>query len=684
MLELMCERAVVRDVELERRDLVLCDGCWTAPDKARAMPEVADGLAIGAEDWRHAAAFAVMSTALNGRESETKALLENLGGSAAPTGAEWMRTLDRVAQRVQSGQIDASWDGFLTSVLEVLPWDLVREPSRGTEDALASARFLPDQDGRLISADDSARVFFQPVVGIDDAAELVDTVPSSLKERIAFIHGDVRTHEEGARRRSTEVHKFLDGRFARGFRREEIVRDVILAALPPMPAPLGSADAALCAELLGWTLGLLGEDPSDALLALLQNLPLACHGGWRPAQETSFGPGWPRTAGEDLWVLCEELGGDAAERLREAAVLDPGDPRWGLDVDGQGGLFARIGVADGLRLRRVDDMRFRMAQYDYELPQAAPTGVDGAAWAGWRTAVLPEAEPSHIGWFDYSLERVFHLPELYGCADLSQRGRRAFSRLVVDSMRGWPGGWEEVTIRKVAGEWRRWSITSPLKHWLNTMAWLADGGTAERALPNRWLVPTSLLRGHSERFHHLRPLSLELSRRLDTDAELRAGLERLGLNVYPTDGDRIGPELLDALADAWLTQRVVPGRFDIFLGQLRHAWQHLDQGRGLPKMFLIRTARRGFDVLDGDGLRDVYLVDDPDKGRSLREGGTRILEMELREANQLAGILVDTTGVRRASELVERVLIDGVEWAGPRMACRPWRIRGTAGCPLRC
>ena len=155
---------------------------------------------------------------------------------------------------------------------------------------LAAARFLPDQDGRLISADDPARVFFQPVVGIDDAAELVDTVPDSLEsERIAFIHGDVRTHEEGARRRSTETQKFLDGRFARGFRREEIVRDVVLAAVPPTPVALRQRRKRTCARNC-WAgrLGLIGDEPAEGLLALLEDLPLACHGGWRPGAGSLF------------------------------------------------------------------------------------------------------------------------------------------------------------------------------------------------------------------------------------------------------------------------------------------------------------------------------------------------------------------------------------------------------------
>ena len=63
-------------------------------------------------------------------------------------------------------------------------------------------------------------------------------------------------------------------------------------------------------------------------------------------------------------------------------------------------------------------MRFRMALHEYELPQTASVGVDSAAWEAWRIAVRREAEPRHIGWFEYSLERVFELPELYGLGGL--------------------------------------------------------------------------------------------------------------------------------------------------------------------------------------------------------------------------------------------------------------------------
>ena len=664
ILELVRERANARNRELNDYALVLCDDGWTRVSEARAMPEVADGLAISATDCRRAAAFSVISMALDGRESGVQALVKGLGGSLTPTNTEWSRTVESIAGLVQSGKIDATWDAFLTSLLEILPSDLLWKPKADSEDVLKSARFLPDQVGRLISASDEVKVFFRPVLEIDDAADLVDTVPDSLEQRIAFIHSDVRTHEEGAQRRRTAVHKFLDDRFAGGFGREKIVRDVVLRAVPPLPVALDSSDTDLCAELLGWTIRLVGDEPSETLLSLLGGLPVACDGGWYRADEATFGPGWPQGNGKDLWELSEELGGTMARRLRTTALLRPDDPRWGLEVEPHGSLLARMGVTEGLRLSPVDEIRFDMAIPHYELPREVPVEIDQNAWDGWRKAVREEAKPRHQSWFEYSLEKVYSLPELHRVETMSRRGRLALSRLVLNSMCNWPSGWEQATVRKVHGEWSTWKITSPLKHWLSTLPWLVDGSSGKRSLSERWLVPVSLLRGQQDRFRHLRPLTLEMSRRFEADLELTDTLKGLGLNVYPTDWESIGPELLKALAVAWRTQPELAARFNIFLGQVRHAWQHFDESSELPDQFLVWNARRRFDVLDGDGLRDTYLPDNAEKGRSVRESGKGVLEMRVRDANRLAELLVNETSIRRASVLEEKVLIDGAEWEG--------------------
>ena len=663
MLDMLRVRAAARDANLEDRAMILCDTGWITPDTARAMPNLADGLATSAQVWRSAAAFPVVSKALEGRQSTVETLVQGLGGSLVPTSIEWSRTLERVAKRMHEKGDEANWDDLLTSAIDVLPTEIVWGPAKN-DDPLKTARFLPDQDGRLVSPSDRARVFFPPVVGIDDAAELVHTIPKWLKDRIAFIHEDVQTREHEPPRNRTPVHNFLrNRRFARGFEREEIIQHVVLEAVPPMPALLGSGSATRCAQLLDWTLRLLPEKPPQTLFELLEDLPVACHGGWYPAKDAVFGPGWPDRGGDDLWVLCKEIDGEAADRLRNPALLPPNDPRWGSNVENRSELFQDIGVASGLRLRPVEHVRFWMQKSDYKLPANAPPGIDQAAWDKWHTAVRHEAQPKQKSWFEYSLEDVFTLSELHGVETLTSPGRRALSRLLLASLPCWRSSWGRATVRRLNQRRLNWPITSPLKHSLSTMSWLSDGDCKSLPLSERWLVPPSHVRGQQDRFRHLRPLSPELSRTLEANPELTKTLRALELNTYPTDGERIGPELLDALADAWRTRRGLSGRFNVFLGQVRHAWQHLDEQKGLPTAFLVRTDRLGFEVRNAVGLADVFLPDDSGKARSLRESGAPLLEMATQVARRLASTLVNATPVRLASQLKEQVLIDDVEWS---------------------
>ena len=70
----------------------------------------------------------------------------------AQTHYEWRRTIERVARNVQARKIDVTWDVFLNSLIAVLPDDLRSEPWGGRPDLLAATKFLPTQDGRLLSA----------------------------------------------------------------------------------------------------------------------------------------------------------------------------------------------------------------------------------------------------------------------------------------------------------------------------------------------------------------------------------------------------------------------------------------------------------------------------------------------------------------------------------------------------
>ena len=639
--------------------LILCDDGWRLPGEARVMPDVQDDDPIGAKRWREHAGFAVVSTELSRRLDATSELLTDFDGSPEPTHHEWRTTIELMATHVCNGVVDLTWDDFLISLLAFLPVDL-RELRVGDQDPLADAKFLPTQDGRLISARDTATLFFQPVRGADDAADLVGEVPGALQPHVAFLHTDIRT-QGGPQRHNTAGQKFLDGRFARGFRREDVLRHVVVPALPQLPISYDSPAADDCSEILAWTLKLLGDDEPETLLTLIGRMPVASHGGWRAMSSAVFGSGWPGRLGDLVRTLADELPGEAGRQMHRTALLPPNDSRWGFVVEDRGELFARAGVFDGLRLQPLRTTRFGMSQYSRDLPDEPPADTPLTVWDAWRNAVREEVVPYFLSWFDYELSGVRLLPAIHHLAKLSASGRKALSDLLLASLPRWDAGWESATITKISGASWRTRITSPLKYWLTTHVWLMDGSAVE-PLSRRWLVPESLLRGQRERYAHLDPLSLDLARRLNAEPDSQRTLEGLGLNVYPTEDERTGPELLDALASAWSGRRVPAGRFDMFLGQVRDAWRHLGPDNGLPGTFLVRSGQRKLSTRESNELADAFLPDDRERARSLQEHGKPILEMRPPDARRNAAALLAATNVNRASMLEERFLIDGDRW----------------------
>lgn len=693
LMHQMCQRSEDTQQDVATAALLLCDNGWRRAESARIMPDVPGDGPLSADRWRESAAFDVVSSGLDERRKEAEALLGCLGGSATPTPAEWANTVERLAERTQRGEIDVSWDAFLSGLLVALPREL-RSP-QGKDDPLAEAKFLPTQDGRLLRASDSVSLFFAPRRGIDDAADLVDTVPDALKPRIAFLHQQIRTYE-GRPPRNTEIQKFLSGRFVQGFRREDLLEKVVVPAVPALPVAHDRPEARDCSQILQWSLVLVGgvgpdaqEDLSEPratsnLIPLLHNLPVACGGGWFAISAAIFGPGWTGKHGADVETLVAELTATGHEPACEAAkqrsatsLLPPEDRRWGdaategAAVAERGRLLQSAGVVDGLRLRTDRSRSFRMSASEKNLPREAPGSTPPDRWGSWCRAAQEEVRPEYVSWFDYQLSGVQLLPELDFLADLAPPGRRALSELILASLPDWPKQWDQVRISKTEGAAWATVTRSPLQHWLAKLPWLVDdqdGRARVRPLNERWLVPESLLQGQQGRFSHLSALPMQLARRLGENPHLLATLKRLGLNVYPTEEDRTGPELLEALATAWDRGVLPAGGFDVFLGQVRHAWNRLDPNAELPRRFLARTNARSFKVKSPEELTNVYLPDHNTRNRSLRDHLKPILEMLLAEARGAIGRRLDELGLRRASNLRERCLVDGMPLSGDATA----------------
>ncbi len=697
----LSERARGREdcISLEQMELILCDCGWRRSAVARTMPNIPTDDPLGEAEWRGQAGFDVASSALDERREAVERLLGSLGDSATPRIEEWAHTLERMAERVRLRQADPEADGyrprevppdwnmFLGSVLAVLPPILRSEPGKPEADALAEAEFLPTEDGRLLSASDDVRIFFQPRTDADDASDFVASVPASLKERMAFLHREVETHE-GPQRRRTEIQKFLDGRFVRSFRRADLLRMVIVPSLPDLPVAHGSPEAAKCADALAWSLEVVGREEPEGLLDRLAELPVACTDGWFAMKEAVFGPGWTGRSGDHLKTLADGLPGDEGEDLLRNALLPSDDDRWfpqednrgadgephGIDLADRAEQFARAGVVDGLRLHACQPARYRMNSSDPALPDNAPVSVPQQGWDDWRKAVLGQVKPDYPQHFQYELQNVKTLPLLHR-EDLDAPARAALSQLVLASLTQWEDGWRKVRIRLRRGDWY-WAqrIPSPLQHWLSTLPWLVDapGGDQgalrdRKPLHQRWFVPGSLLRGPSGQFRDLSPLSLQLVQQLGKDEEVLVALERLGLNVYPTEEARAGPALLETLADvaeglahgAHNHNAMPAGRFNVLLGQVRHGWRHLDLEGDLPTRFIIRTKPRTLTVRTAEKLEDVYLPDHSWKTRLLREHDQPIVAMRPEEASKkpLRDRLVKL-GARRAAGLEEHCRID--------------------------
>jgi len=658
-LKQLHERSKERQSDLEELALIHCDSGWCLAKDARVMPAISVESPIGASIWRESAGFQVVSDSLGERRKAVVTIIEALSGRPNPSPTEWSNTIQSVAARVKAEEVEVTWDGFLSSVIQALPDKLRNWKEDSKDDPLAGCKFLPTQDGRLLSVSGIIRVFFPPVKSADDAADLVKDVPKTLEESVAFLHEGVSTRE-GVGGRNTEVQKFLDGRFVREFGREVLFRDVVLPALPELPVAHASEDGSKCAKIFPWALELVGEKGAATMDPLIKRLPVACHGGWRSMDEAVFGPGWEGHLGDCLWELADDLTEDCATAIRNCALLPPDDPRWGVSVTGKENLFAKAGVVDGLRLQSATDIQFGTDLSSHEIPKSAPEGFPVEVWEEWRNTSGNKWRPSYAKWSNYKLSGIYHFHGISSLETLSKKGIEALSCLLITSFSHWPVGWGTVKIDKVSGNKDPKTIPSPLHHWLSSNTWLPDRSKIKHPLKLRWLIPAYLL--VEQRYAHLDPLPVKFAQNVESDPFLREALTNLGLNIYPVENEEVGPELLNALAAAWKARRVPPERFNAFLGQLRIAWKNYDPTKGLPQGYLTRTGQRKLSYLELDDLTGVFLPDHKERTRALMDHQKPILEMLATEAHKMVGPLRAKTAIRQASKLEERIVINGESW----------------------
>ena len=117
---------------------------------------------------------------------------------------------------------------------------------------------------------------------------------------------------------------------------------------------------------------LVGDNPPDTLLPLLEKLPAACNGGWYPMNKAIFGPQWLDRQGSEIATLADNLPTIPAEELCKRFIRPPDDPSWGQDVHQFSEFFSKLGVSDGLRLVSADKVNVTSKNYEFSITSNKP------------------------------------------------------------------------------------------------------------------------------------------------------------------------------------------------------------------------------------------------------------------------------------------------------------------------
>lgn len=624
---------------------------WASPRGVRVSTLDADQCPLGDGALDALAGFARPHPSLDGRRAQIIRLLEACGVDPDPTLGERAALVEAVAPQIGP---DGDWDGF---------WEWARRLC-GSLAPLRSRRVLLVEDGRLLPLIGDVKVFFPPQTGTASGMG----VPDVLSSHVAFLaiplrqQGVLNSPATRARRALADFESDLAYDPAALFRR------VLVPALPKVPVALESPQGRLCAAVLRWATRLYADRTDWEALGAL---PVPCRGGWYRADRTMLGPGWT-SLGDDLDTFLSAVDTPLTRRLLGRLVVPPDHPAWeGADA---GGDLRRLGVAEGIRLLRLDKVRLRLS-----LGRGRSHVTGGASLAAWTTArplVAAHAagQRKYEGAFDYETDDLWVLPGLELIGDLPAEASGALSRVVLGSVAEWerrhvakrtgtqePSTWRTSVFSRSDDQPHRFPVPSPLALALQTLPWLKDGDRAA-APGDWWLLPTAWADGPSRhRYAYLHPAP-DVPRTDRGDRALRA----LGMPAFlpGTDGSVDAAVFLDAVAEGAAAGAASPSDLR---SHSRQGWQEMEpDAEAWPQRLVVEVA----DAVEAWTPTDEHPCDLPPSSMphvdALRAHGHPLVVMDPADASRLAEAMGEAygPGVRRADALRAVSLVGGAEWTG--------------------
>jgi hypothetical protein len=658
-------------IDLAEQYWFVADSGWSMLSEASFLPFVPDARIFTAALLRSHATFSVFGQCMNSRMQQLTFLADMAGYGVFPSVASMAETIEAVAWVVHAGE-NGDWNAFWRETALLLSGDAKH---------LLDRRVLLGTDGQLHAAGQDCALFFIPRQGAGEDDDVLNEsaivdIPQRLRPHVAFLHNSISLYEPHNLRQQTPTRKFLEKTLVNRFRVQDIFVEVLIKRTPKLPVGIKSPESEICADILQWGLNLLsnlvGRGRGDRTGRMLEGLALPCRGGWFTANTTSYGPGWPLTLGT---VLHKYLSGANTADSRDAAkrlLLPPKHPLWRDAGSKHRELLDTAGVASGLRLACIEPSEWKstfMGSFGaFELPTEAPPCFSPKVWSDYKEWVRSTAKPIYTGYFQYQMQSLYALPGISEFDRFEESTKLSFMDLVLNSMSGWPQGWDKSECRKVSGSYGPVFCQSPLWYALHLTHWIRVRSRDQESwhIPSeRWHVPAKVMRTREWQFEHLHPLPPTVANMLDLDSSLASAMVGLGMPQYDPEAKSASTRLLDALAAAVQTSEIRDD--NVFLGQVRGAWASFvpDATQKFPAQLLVKGAGRRLSAITPTIDGPVYL---PDSSRSslaaLDQFNIPVLAIEASDAKRLASSLVASYrgAVVQTSALRLVPLSNGNEW----------------------
>lgn len=660
------------ELDIKEEPLLQTSDSWKSVKHTCLPPRLDKPKVFTEELFYISATFDVINEGLCSRNSQIINFYNFVNIEADPLDDWVASTVEVVAQEIAlENKVD--WNDFWHDVMLLL---------HGKSECLKGKKVVLGTDGELHASSDSMSVFFRPRSSGDDEEVLpdraVDEIPQELGAHIAFLHETITVHvpREGGGIKNHPLHGYLSSSLVQPFGVESILRNVLIPATPDLPVPLDGEKNRLCRAISGWGLqlvaGLVSKDKGEKTLQYIGKLPVPCHGGWYPLNETSFGPGWDHTVGLELKTYLDAANTAETKEAAKRLLLPPDNGHWSKNVSADWGFLEKSGVFDGIRLIKIEPgdwvPSFQVSrQSGVRLPEEAPPVFDSEFWKLFSDKVHRDLKPSYKGQFSYQVENHYAIPGKQRFSSLSSFLRVDLMHLLLKSIAKWKGNWETILVSKIGGDRDSKSHESPLKYWLKENPWLIDNGKilSEFRPRDRWFIPPAAIAGRIHQFKHLNPVPPKISRMLDSDRELSEELEKLGMPRYQPESKTSSTRLLEDLAISLENPEAIANR-DIFMGQVRAAWSLFepDPEGPFPTKLIVKSGSE-LKALAPSPDNPIFLPDDTSSfHHGLENYVKNILAMEPKDAKRLGmGFKsIFGRGIRFISGLKAQPLVDGEPW----------------------